>query len=63
MLTPLWLVEKSCTNKRWYGTKAQARAGRQRAERVGKQKYRIYRCSFCERWHLTTVKDNAHARD
>ena len=63
MQTPLWLVERGCTRKRWYASKAQARAGKQRAERVGKQHYRIYRCTWCGGWHLTTKKDTNDARE
>ncbi len=34
MQAPLWLVERSCTQKRWYRTKGEARAGKQRTERI-----------------------------
>lgn len=57
MHAPLWLVEKGCTGKRWYRSAAEARAGKQRTERITQKKFRIYRCPWCSGWHLTTKKD------
>ena len=59
MHAPLWLVEKGCTRKRWYATKAQARAGRDQVARATNKKYRIYRCPWCGGWHLTTKKEHS----
>ena len=58
MQAPLWLVERGCTRKRWYATKAQARAAREQTSRLTGKKFRIYRCPWCDRWHLTTKKES-----
>ncbi len=59
MQAPLWLVERSCTQKRWYRTKGEARAGKQRTERITQKKFRIYACPYCGHFHLATKKDTS----
>ena len=59
MQTPLWLVEKACTTKRHFATRAKARAGKTLAEERHGKKLRIYQCRICGGWHLATRKEPA----
>jgi len=44
-----------CTSKRRYcGRRAAGKAAMRASERTGKA-HRIYRCPYCELWHLTSA--------
>lgn len=59
MRAPLWAVERACTRKRSYATRAKARAGKALAEERHGKKLRIYHCAHCGGWHLATRKEPA----
>lgn len=43
-------IRKGCLNKRRFTSR---KAAKQAAKKLG---YRIYRCPFCGKWHLTKCK-------
>ena len=54
---PVWLVERTCAAKHWYASAGTARAGKRSAQRAHGKKYRVYRCPWCNGWHLTSKKE------
>jgi len=54
MRAPLWLVERACTRKRVYTTKAQAKQAKQAMAAKAQRPFTIYQCPHCGWWHLAT---------
>jgi hypothetical protein len=51
MLTPSQRYESECAGKRGWASKAEAKAAQARSVAHGNPPLRIYRCTWCERWH------------
>ena len=43
-----------CFGKKVYDTRAKATRAKRRQARLLGKRYRVYRCGFCGKWHLTT---------
>jgi hypothetical protein len=50
-------VNKTCADKACYSSEIKARQERGWKEEQYGEKFSVYECSFCEGWHLSSIKD------
>lgn len=48
---------KGCKNKKHFDSRTSARKKSKELKRFYKWKHKIYRCKFCDGYHLTTAKE------